>query len=155
MTSPPPFQTFVDAYADDVWRFLSASVGPSDADDCWQETFIAALRAYPRLQPDSNLKAWILKIAQRKAIDSHRSTTRRPLPIEEVPDAPPKSSAEGNPDLWDSVRALPHKQRLAVVYRYASDLRYADIAELLDCSVEAARRSVHEGLKKLREEWTP
>lgn len=153
--TPPPFQSFIETYADDVWRFLNASVGPSEADDCWQETFIAALRAYPRLQSDSNLKAWILKIAQRKAIDAHRSSGRRPLPVEEVPDRPAGSSLEPDPDLWEAVRALPHKQRLAVVYRHASDLRYADIAELLDCSVEAARRSVHEGVKKLREEWKP
>jgi DNA-directed RNA polymerase specialized sigma24 family protein len=32
---------------------------------------------------------------------------------------------------------------------------YAELAELLDCSEEAARRSLHEGLKRLREEWTP
>jgi RNA polymerase sigma factor (sigma-70 family) len=152
--TPPPFQSFIETYAEDVWRFLSASVGPAEADDCWQETFMAALRAYPRLDSDSNLKAWVLKIAQRKAIDSHRSTARRPVPIDEVPDSPERPLAERDPDLWESVRALPHKQRLAIVYRYASDLGYADIAGLLGCSVEAARRSVHEGLKKLREEWT-
>ncbi len=151
--TPPPFQIFMEDHADDVWRFLVASVGHSEADDCWQETFLAALRAYPRLAPDSNLKAWVLKIAQRKAIDSHRSARRRPAPVDELPDRPVGVPDEPDPALWAAVRELPHKQRLAIVHRYVSDLRYADIGELLDCSADAARRNVHEGLKKLREEW--
>ena len=54
-------------------RFLIASVGPVDADDCYQETWLAALRAYPRLRDASNLRSWILTIAHRKAIDHVRS----------------------------------------------------------------------------------
>ena len=52
----PPFQAFLDEHRDDVYRFLVASVGPQEADDCFQETFLAALRAYPRLRRDSNLR---------------------------------------------------------------------------------------------------
>ena len=47
----------------------------------------------------------------------------------------------------------PAKQRAAVVHRYVNDLPYADIGAVLGCSTDAARRSVHEGLKKLREVW--
>ncbi len=57
--------------------FSSASVGPPDADDAFQETFLSALRAYPRLRPDSNLRAWVLTIAHRKALDIHRARARR------------------------------------------------------------------------------
>lgn len=83
---PPPFQRFLDAHREDVWRFLVASVGRNDADDCFQETFIAALRAYPRLRPNSNLRAWILTIAHRKALDTHRARARRALPVAEIAD---------------------------------------------------------------------
>ena len=153
----PPFQTFLDEHRRDVLRFLVAMVGPVDADDCFQETFVAALRAYPRLEPDSNLRAWVLRIAQRKAIDHHRGRARRALPVADVPEVPvagAPSSADGDPELWRQVRALPPKQRAAIAYRYVSDLPYDQIAPLLDCSPEAARRSVHEGLKKLRTTWT-
>ena len=47
--------------------------GAAEAEDCFQETFIAALRAYPRLRADSNLRAWVLTIANRKALDAHRA----------------------------------------------------------------------------------
>jgi RNA polymerase sigma factor (sigma-70 family) len=82
----PPFQAFMDAHRDDVYRFLVACVGAEEADDCFQETFLSALRAYPRLDDGSNLRAWILTIAHRKAIDAHRSRKRRPVPAEELPE---------------------------------------------------------------------
>lgn len=149
--SLPPFQAFVDSHGNDVWRFLVALVGRAEAEDCWQETFLSALKAYPRASKDSNLKAWVLTIAQRKAIDSFRSSKRRPVPVAEVPDMP-KSHAVGDSELWERVGTLPPKQRLAIVHRFVLDLRYAEIGRLIDSSEAAARRSVHEGLKKLREE---
>ena len=78
----PPFQRFLDTHRDAVWRFLVSSVGRADAEDCFQETFIAALRAYPRLRADSNLRAWVLTIAHRKSLDAHRARARRAVPME-------------------------------------------------------------------------
>ncbi len=46
----PPFQGFLDAHRATVYRFLMVAVGPQDADDVFQETFLAALRAYPDLR---------------------------------------------------------------------------------------------------------
>ena len=153
--SLPPFQSLLDAHGASVHRFLVASVGPSDADDCFQEACISALRAYPRLEHGNNLRAWLMKIAQRKALDDHRARARRPLPVAEPPEVPdggePAVPLNGQP-VWARVRELPEKQRMAVFLRGAADLSYAEVATALDCSQEAARRSVHEGLKRLREE---
>ena len=153
----PPFQALLDAYREDVHRFLVASVGPVDADDCFQETFISALRAYPRLRDDSNLRGWLLTIAHRKAIDAHRSRKRRAVPVDRVPEpaahdgaAPP---SEGEPELWEAVRELPPKQRTAIVHRYVNDLPYAEIAAIVGCSEEAARQNVRAGLGNLRGAW--
>ena len=151
--SLPPFEVFLQRYSADVWRFLVALVGPEAAQDCWQETFLAALKAYPRAARDSNLKAWVFTIAQRKAIDSARAAKRRPVPTEDLPErAQHDHPGDGDPDLWNRVAALPDKQRLAVVHRYVSDLRYAEIGRLIGSSEAAARRSVHEGVKRLRKE---
>jgi DNA-directed RNA polymerase specialized sigma24 family protein len=152
--SLPPFQRFLDAYAPHVHRFLVAAVGPVDADDCFQETFLSALRAYPRLQHGTNLRAWVLTIAHRKAIDAGRARARRAVPTAAVPDVGSPGAADGDPALWRAVRSLPPKQRDAVVLRYVNDLAHAEIAAAIGCSAEAARRSVHEGVKKLREEWS-
>jgi RNA polymerase sigma factor (sigma-70 family) len=73
---PPPFPRFLDEHREVVYRFLAATVGPDDADDCFQETFIKALRAYPRLASADNLRGWILTIARRTAIDAARARRR-------------------------------------------------------------------------------
>ena len=149
----PPFQAFLDAHRDDVYRFLVALVGPQEADDCFQETFLSALRAYPDLRDARNLRAWVLTIAHRKAMDSHRGRARRPEPVEEVPDRAAATPAERDPALWAAVRDLPPKQQAAVVARYVNDLPYREIARVIGGSEEAARRSAADGVKKLREAW--
>jgi RNA polymerase sigma factor (sigma-70 family) len=149
----PPFQRFLDSHRDVVWRFLVSSVGVSEAEDCFQETFIAALGAYPRLRKDSNLRAWVLTIAHNKALDSHRARTRRAVPVAEpaAVDARIGSDPQARDEtLWDAVGELPERQRSAVVLRYYADLPHREIAAAIGCSEEASRRSLHEGLAKLR-----
>ena len=151
--SLPPFQAFLDAHADEVLRLLAGLVGRDQADDCFQETFIAALRAYPTLAPESNLRAWVLTIARRKAIDRERARARAPVPraeLEEPPETLDATPEARDADLWQAVRDLPAKQRAAVVLRFVNDLSHREIAEVLASSEAAARRNLHEGLKTLR-----
>ncbi len=149
----PPFQTFLDRHRRDLHRFLVSSVGPDAADDCLQETLLAALRAYPGLPGTANVRAWALTIAHRKAIDHHRARARRPVPVAVLPERGGVVAEADRPELWELVRELPPKQRAAVALRYAVDLPHADIGAVLDCYPEAARRNVHQGLKRQREEW--
>jgi RNA polymerase sigma factor (sigma-70 family) len=156
----PPIQSLLDAHARDVHRFLTATVGPLDADDVYQETWLAALRAYPGLGDASNLRGWLFTIAHRKAIDHVRARARRPTPVPEpadLPEAPPApdtTAPQADDGLWVSVAALPDKQRTAVALRFIADSAYAEIATAMEISEPAARRNVHEGLKRLREERT-
>ena len=151
--SLPPFQLFLDQHRETVFRFLVAMVGPDDAEDAFQETFISALRAYPRLKPDSNLRAWVLTIANRKAIDSIRARKRRAVPVEEVPEVSMEDGRPENPELWEEARKLPAAQRKALLFRFAADLPYSDVAEALGTSEEAARQRVSEGVRRLRKAW--
>jgi RNA polymerase sigma factor (sigma-70 family) len=147
----PPFQTLIDEHAGDVMAVLRGSVGRAGAEDCFQETFLAALRAYPELEDGRNLRGWLNTIAQRKAIDHHRASGRRPLPVAEVAEVAVLDPQPAD-EIWAAVGALPPKQRAAVTLRYASDLPHNQIAEALGCTPEAARRSLHEGIKRLRKE---
>jgi RNA polymerase sigma factor (sigma-70 family) len=151
VTDLPPFQLLIDEHAGEVMAVLCGAVGRIDADDCFQETFLSALRAYPRLNDVGNLRGWLITIAHRKAIDHHRARGRRPIPVAEVRETA-VSDPEPGGDIWAAVGALPPKQRAAVTLRYASDLPHAEIAAALGCSPEAARRSLHEGMKRLRKE---
>jgi RNA polymerase sigma factor (sigma-70 family) len=149
----PPFQTFLEDNRECVWRFLRGSVGAVEAEDCFQETFIAALRAYPRLRADSNLRAWVLTIAHRKALDAHRARSLRAVPSARAHELQGRREEPGERDpVWEAVRELPARQRAAVALRYIADLPHRDIAVAIGCSEEAARRSLHEGLTRLRKE---
>lgn len=153
----PPFQRLLDDHRDAVYRYLLYSAGPNEADDCFQETWISALRAYPRLRSAENLRGWLLRIAHNKAIDASRSRGRRPVPVDEVPETPiaPPTHDGLDPALWSAVDALPPKQRSAVLLRFLADATHAEIGVALDCSQDAARRNLHEGLHRLRRDWTP
>jgi RNA polymerase sigma factor (sigma-70 family) len=153
VTVLPPFQTVLDEHSAAVMAILRGAAGKDGAEDCFQETFLAALRAYPKLSDDRNLRGWLLTIAHRKAIDYHRANGRKPIPVAEVPEVATQGDIpEPNERLWAAVGALPPKQRAAVALRYGSDLPHGEIAAALGCSPEAARRSLHEGLKRLRKE---
>ena len=80
----------MDEHRDDVWRFVAAVAGPQEADDCFQETFLAALRGYPKLRNATNLKGWLMTIAYRKAVDSHRGSRNGAVPTDAVPGRPAK-----------------------------------------------------------------
>jgi RNA polymerase sigma factor (sigma-70 family) len=150
----PPFQTLIDVHGAEVLGFLRAMAGPQDAEDVFQDTYLAALRAYPRADA-RNLRAWIFTIARRKAIDHHRGRARRPQPVGEVEpqgvaDGPEAMGGTKDGKVWSLVAALPPKQRAAVALRFVGDLRYREIGVALGVSETAARRSVHDGLRNLR-----
>jgi RNA polymerase sigma factor (sigma-70 family) len=149
----PPFEDFMEEHRVIVYRFLMASAGPAEADDCFQETFLSALKAYPALRPDSNLRAWVLTIATNKVIDMARSRGRRAVPMADVdPGATPEDPpVDGVDPIWEAVRCLPPQQRAAVAHRFLLDMTYADVAEAMGTSEETARANVYQGLKKLRE----
>lgn len=153
VTVLPPFQILLDEHAADVMAVLRGAVGRTDAEDCFQETFLAALRAYPKLHDAGNLRGWLLTIAHRKAIDHHRAKGKQPVPVAAVePGATEATDLLPDDGLWKLVGDLPPKQRAAVALRYACDLPHAEIGAALGCSPEAARRSLHEGIKRLRKE---
>jgi RNA polymerase sigma factor (sigma-70 family) len=151
-----PFETVVAEHGAVVLRVCRAVLGPQDAEDAWSETFIAALRAYPSIRPDSNIRAWLVTIAHRKAIDGYRAKRRAPVPSDRLPDQVATDGEVGRlPDeaLADAVMALPDKQRAAVTYRYLADLPYREIGELIGSSEAAARRSAADGIAALRKTY--
>jgi RNA polymerase sigma factor (sigma-70 family) len=83
-------------------------------------------------------------------LDHWRGERRRPLPVEQLPDPVAAEHPDGDPELWTAVGSLPPMQRAAVIHRYVLDLPYAEIADALGISEEAARANTYEGRRKLR-----
>lgn len=157
-----PFDRVVEEHGAVVLRVCLALLGPDDAEDAWSETFLAALRAYPRLRPDSNVEGWLVTIAHNKAMDALRRRSRAPVPAGDGTELCPPGAATAIDDpaqaaaghidgeVLAAVRALPPKQQAAVVHRYLADLPYTEVAAVLGTSPEAARRSAADGVAALR-----
>jgi RNA polymerase sigma-70 factor (ECF subfamily) len=162
------FEALIEAHHDEIHRYLwrwALTAGGSDPDadaqDLTQETFLRAFNAFGRLRPDSNVRAWLYKIATNCArtawSKSRRSTA---LPVEQLERMPgphaltPEQHVQDrgrNQALRDGLAQLPTKQREAVTLRHLQGLDYPAIAEVLGCSGESARANVYQGLKKLRQ----
>jgi RNA polymerase sigma factor (sigma-70 family) len=145
----PPFESFLEANKTMVFQYLLAAVGRDSADDVFQETFLAALRAYPRCTEADRLDRWVLRIASRKAIDNHRRAARRPIPVAALPELPGHPA----PDAGAAVAALaelPQRQRDAITYRHVLGFTVAETAELMRCSPETVRANAYQGMKRLK-----
>jgi RNA polymerase sigma factor (sigma-70 family) len=141
----PPFERFYLAHRDEVLAYLRRLLG-GRAEDAWQETFLRALRAYGRLEHGRHLRAWVFTIATNVAMDELRA---RPVAVtDEEPAVELRRDAFR--ELEHLTDALPPTERAAVVLRYGYDLPYAQIADALGSSEEAARAAASSGVRRLR-----
>jgi RNA polymerase sigma factor (sigma-70 family) len=146
----PPFERFYEEHRTEVLRLLRRRLGTTRAEDAYQETFLRALQAYPRLEHGEHLRAWILTIAKNVAVD----TLRRAKPTEELADQGGDDRRPAYEELAPLTDGLPPKERAAVVLRYGYDLSYEQIAAALGSSEDAARQAASTGVRRLRRRTT-
>jgi len=142
----PPFERFYDEHREEIYAFLLRRLGRERAEDAFQETFLRALRAYPKLRHAEHLRAWAYTIASRIAIDEHR----RPRADADLPEL---ASLDGRPafaQLEHLAAELPPTERAAVVLRYGYDLDYSEIGVALGSNATAARQAASAGIRRLR-----
>ena len=163
MSLKPNFETLVDVHSAEIFAYLWRMFRETtDAEDCLQETFLRAYRAYPQLGSEANHRAWLYKIATNTA-RTHLKRQKRVA--ERTADLDPELLHDG-PSLAEqidrrqilaavahAVDALPYQQRTALIMRKYQELNYATIAAALNCSEAAARANVYQALKKLRAQF--
>jgi RNA polymerase sigma factor (sigma-70 family) len=143
----PPFERFYLANRDEVLGYLRRLLG-ARAEDAWQETFLRALRAYGRLEHGRHLRAWVFTIATNVALDELRVKHRAVPQVDLEPVA--ELQRDAFRELEHLTGDLPPTERAAVVLRYGYDLPYAQIADALGSSEEAARAAASSGVRRLR-----
>jgi len=164
---PLPFERIMQRHEREIMRYLlRASGNREDAADLFQDTWLHAYRAYPRLQPKSDIRPWLYAIAINLCRNRARDGARRARVI--VPDNMDFSagntagkhyrSRDENDGyaavyLREMIADLPTKQRAAVQLRYFAGLDYAEIASAIGCSEESARANVSQAMKKLKAMW--
>ena len=152
-----PFDHCVRSHGATVLRVCRAVLGPGpDADDAWSETFLAALKAWPGLDADTNQEAWLVRVAHRKAVDVTRRRTGHASPTAELPDLPVYDTHSGldADGVWAAVAALPERQRLAVAYHFIGGLSHTETAGIIGGSADAVRRASSDGIRTLRQTFS-
>jgi RNA polymerase sigma factor (sigma-70 family) len=104
------------------------------AEDCVQETYLRAFRAWPSWRADAPAEAWLHRIAINAAVSHRRRERLRELGevirrLGVPPDPDPSESAV--PDLVRELRALPPNQAAALVLRYVHGYSNREIAHAL------------------------
>lgn len=166
MNQKIPLETIVRRHGPTVWRVCRAVLGPGqDAEDAWAETFVAALTVWEGLPPETNVEAWLVRVARNKALDVVRSSARRAAPTASPPestthdDAGPRTgidpadaavTREREDMLWVAVDALPERQRLAVAYHHLGGLPHEEVAGIIGGTPAAVRRASSDGMRALR-----
>jgi RNA polymerase sigma factor (sigma-70 family) len=150
-----PFEQAVTEHGTVVLRVCRAVLGVDEADDAWSETFLSALRAWPELPDDADVRAWLVTVAHRKAIDVARARGRRAVPADELPE--PLADRADHPEqalpddaLWSALAALPDKQRQCVAYHHVAGLPHRDVAAIVGGTPAASRRACADGIARLR-----
>jgi len=157
VTSAPPFEELIDRHGASVMRLCRAALPESEADDVWQETFLAALRAYPDLDTNANYEAWLVTIAHRKTIDAHRGRGRRATPASDHLDNESVDDPDGADRivLREAIGHLGDAQRTAVLLHHVAGLPHQQVAQITGQSPAAARRASSDGIAALRRHLDP
>ena len=155
------FDSIVATHHGEIFRYLRRLAWrASEADDLSQETFLRAYRAWGRLTPDANVRAWLFTIASNVYKNHVRSERRRQTAHATVRatrheldlDGPEEEAMAGEMRSLTqaAIRRLPLKQRLAFTLRKLHELDYEAIGQSLECSPETARAHVFQALRKIR-----
>ncbi|TMB22248.1 MAG: RNA polymerase sigma factor [Deltaproteobacteria bacterium] len=155
---PVSLAELTERHRGEIVGYLARLLGDhQEAEDACQEAFMRAHRAFGRLAPDANSRAWLYRIATNTGLNAARRRSHRAARRADVhPDALP---ADAGPSLERreelravrrAVEALPPRQRAALMLRQFQDLGYAEIAATLGGNEDAARANVYQALKKLR-----
>jgi RNA polymerase sigma-70 factor (ECF subfamily) len=133
-----------------VLGVVVALTGRSDlAGEAADEAFARALARWVRVSKMTSPGAWTAKVALNVVRRSIRRTARAHFLLA----APIDSAPASDPELWALVRALPPRQRTAVVLRYVGDFTHAEIAHAMHVkpgtvgsTLDAAHRNLRESL---------
>lgn len=156
----PEFAWLVERYGGELFAYLFRQVSSAmDAEDCLQDTFLRAFRAYHRTEAGSNYRAWLYKIATNVARTHYRRRKRQADHEQRLfPDD--GSGAPGTAKIVEerlelarvraALESLPEKQRTALILRKYHGLRYAEIGAVIGSSADSARANVYQALRSLR-----
>ncbi len=146
------------------WHIRRLVIVHDDADDIVQDVFVKAWQALEKFRGDAELYTWLYRIATNEALSFLKKKKRRyflPLvnmerKMEETLEA--DVYYQGNrieKEIQKAILSLPEKQRAVFNLRYYDEMKYEEMANVLDTSVGALKASYHHAVKKIEKFVNP
>lgn len=156
------FDELVRRHQQALWRMARRYVkNDADAADVVQQAFVRAFRGLARFRGASSVRTWLYRIAINLALNHVRDHAReRPADDDELAARSDATRATGpqriiasedQARLRAAIESLPPKQRLVIELRVYDDLPFKEVAELADCTENAAKVNFHYAVRRLRE----
>lgn len=160
-TREAAFRLLVSKYKERLyWHIRKIVLNHDDADDVLQNSLIKIWNGLDAFRAESSLFTWLYRIATNESITFINQRKRRMLPGlgegNEFLAENLESDSYFDGDEWQlllqkAIAALPDKQRLVFNMKYFDEIKYEDMAEILDTSVGALKASYHHAVKKVEE----
>ncbi len=155
------FKTLVAEYKERLyWHIRKIVLVHDDADDVLQDTFIKIYKNIDNFKGESKLYSWLYRIATNESI-TFLNKKAKELQIESealqsqmVNNLRSDVYFEGDEiqyKLQKAIAQLPQKQQIVFNMRYYDEIKYEDMAEILETSVGALKASYHHAAKKIEE----
>src|ERR1035441_6568941 len=169
------FAVLLDKYKQPVMNFIFRSLRDEiEAEDLAQNVFLQAYKSRRRYRQTAKLSTWLFTIARNLCLNEPRRRSRHPAesieeshaehedqPRQQYEDksqiAPPEKllHSELAQKIEEALAGLPENQRTAILLCRQDELSYAEIAEVLDCSLSATKSLIHRGRETLKEKLKP
>lgn len=163
-TREKAFRDLITLYKERLyWHIRKIVISHDDSDDVLQNTFIKIFRNIDNFKGDSKLYSWMYRIATNEAITHiNKNAKRLQITSEEVQNHAINNLKadvyfEGNDiqlKLQQAIAILPQKQQLVFNMKYFDDIKYKDMAEILETSEGALKSSYHIAVKKIEQYLT-
>ncbi len=158
-TKETAFRELLNLYKERLyWHIRKIVISHDDTDDVLQNTFIKVYRSIDNFKGESKLFSWLYRIATNESI-THLNKKAKRLQISDselqertVNNLTADVYFEGDDiqlKLQKAIATLPQKQQLVFNMKYFEDIKYKDMAEILDTSEGALKASYHIAVKKI------
>jgi RNA polymerase sigma factor (sigma-70 family) len=143
-------------YAGSLLTYVRRFVGPDEAEDVLQKTFLDAWRGAGRFRSGERFSSWLFTIAHRRAVDTLRARRHVVVDVDTMRDLVGEDGREtieryaDAADVRASLEALPEHEREVLVLAYFAGLSQREIAVRLDVPLGTVKARAARGTHRLR-----
>jgi RNA polymerase sigma-70 factor, ECF subfamily len=149
------FGLLVRRYEDFVYTLVRGLVGSDEAsEDVTQEIFLRAYRAIRRFEKKATFKTWLYRIAYNTSMSYlARKKQKQEIEISDSIPAPNESDYGLRQSMLKLVNYLKPELKAVVIFHYYDDMKYEEIAEVLNCPVGTVKIRLYRAKYELKKLW--